>query len=361
MGNLVYKEDWEESKHRFKAFWNRDMADRPLVLCATRRKDIPAGMPPTPPATIEERYTDVDYLLDRFEYQASRTYYGGDYFPHYSPYIGAGSVALYVGSEPGFAEDTIWFDKCLDSLRDPLPSFDVSNRWWQKTLEMTVKGMDRLRGKALVTFPDLVENLDILASLRGAEELLFDLIEYPEEVHKWQRALLDLYFEYYDRLYEIIKEEDGGSSFIAFLVWGPGRTAKLQCDFSAMISPSMFDEFVAPYLEEQAKRLDYVCYHLDGPGALQHVDTLVSLEHIDAIQWTPGAGKPSVGDPLWIPLYRRIRDAGKSLILLDSSPAEAEQIASEIGPEGILFGIDTQSPEQADEVVKSSFGWKKKI
>ncbi len=355
---LLYKKDWDESKKRFEAFWNRDIADRPLLLIGTAT-DGSGEVPPTPPATLEERYTDVDYLLAAVEYGLKRTYYAGDMFPHFAPYLGAGSVALYLGSEPGFAEDTIWFEKCIDGLKDPIPSFDPNNKWWLKTLEITQKAVERFRGKALVTFPDLVENVDIIASLRGTEELLFDLIECPEDVHRWQKALLDLYFEYYDRLYDMIKEDDGGSSFIAFNIWGPGRTAKIQCDFSAMISKPMFDEFVAPYLEEQAKRLDYVCYHLDGPGALQHVDTLVSLPNIDAIQWTPGAGTSGVGDPAWIPLYKKIREAGKSLVLLGPSPDEAEHIAREVGPEGILFATGADSPEHADEIVKSSYNWKK--
>jgi hypothetical protein len=114
MSNLIYKENWDESKRRFEAFWNGSMADRPLVLCAAPKAD--QGTPPAPPSRIEDTCTDVDYLLDKFEYFASRTYYGGDSFPHYSPYLGAGSLALYLGSEPGFTEETIWFDKCLDSL-----------------------------------------------------------------------------------------------------------------------------------------------------------------------------------------------------------------------------------------------------
>ena len=38
-------------------------------------------------------------------------------------------------------------------------------------------------------------------------------------------------------LYDLIRDEVGGSHFWA---WAPGRMAKFQCDFSAMIGPSMF-------------------------------------------------------------------------------------------------------------------------
>jgi len=74
-----------------------------------------------------------------------------------------------------------------------------------------------------------------LASLRGSEELLLELVDKPEWVHACQERLVGLYFQYYDRLYDICKAVTAAWSFTAFQVWAPGRMAKLQTDFSAMI------------------------------------------------------------------------------------------------------------------------------
>ena len=43
----------------------------------------------------------------------------------------------------------------------------------------------------------------------------------------------------------------GGVVFGAFRIWGPGKTAKVQCDASAMFSPAMFEQFVVPALTEE--------------------------------------------------------------------------------------------------------------
>ena len=43
------------------------------------------------------------------------------------------------------------------------------------------------------------------------------------------------------QLYDLLRDDRGGSHFWA---WAPGRMAKLQCDFSAMISPQMFRQFM---------------------------------------------------------------------------------------------------------------------
>jgi hypothetical protein len=146
-----------------------------------------------------------------------------------------------------------------------------------------------------VAFPDLIEHVDILASLVGTQELLVYMLDCPKHVHRFLERLTELYFEYYDRLYEVIKDEKGGSCFSAFWIWGPGKTAKLQCDYSAMISPAMFREFVQPYLREQCRRLDYSVFHLDGPPCLQHLEPLMEINELQAIQWQPGAGQPGHG------------------------------------------------------------------
>jgi len=173
------------------------------------------------------------------------------------------------------------------------------------------------------------------------------------------RAVTDFYFEYYDRLYEIIKDEYGGSCFSAFQTWAPGRMAKVQCDFSAMISPAMFEEFEVPYLAEQCERLDYSVYHLDGPVCIQHLDLLLGIAELNAIQWTPGAGQPAAADASYIPMYRKIRAAGKSIMVRGGAPDQARKLVEELGPEGLDIAIWVGSEQEADEVVKQSFDWKK--
>ena len=69
-----------------------------------------------------------------------------------------------------------------------------------------------------------------------------------------------------------------------------------------------------PFIREQCRWLDYSLYHLDGVAAVRHLDALLEIEELDAIQWTPGVGEPQGGDPRWYDLYRRIRAAGKSVM-----------------------------------------------
>ena len=65
----------------------------------------------------------------------------------------------------------------------------------------------------------------------------------------------------------------------------------LQCDFSYMISPAMFERFVMPDLAACCDALDHGFYHLDGKGEIRHLEMLLSLERLRGIQWIPATGR----------------------------------------------------------------------
>lgn len=360
MMSLEGLEDWDKSKQRFEAWWHGEVIDRPLLqVIAPRREACSEPMPTY--QTQEERWLDPEYRLRMMEWELKRTCYAGDAFPYLDTHIGPGTLSLYLGAIPEFTDRTVWYRKCISDFRNAQPPvFDENNLYWQASLRIAREGVKRLKGRALVSFPDLIENLDTISSLVGNNELLFALVDCPDKVREFQNAILPVYLECHRRLYEIIKDEDGGSCFSAFRIYGKGRIAKLQCDFSAMISPRMFEEFAVPWLAEQCRQLDHCVYHWDGPCALQHEGPLLAIKELEAIQWTPGAGQPGCGDRMWFPLYRRIRKAGKSLMLLGVTPTEAQELVEEFGPEGLDLVVYVETEEEAHDLVRASFSWRRK-
>jgi hypothetical protein len=83
--------------------------------------------------------------------------------------------------------------------------------------------------------------------------------------------------------------------------------------------------------------VDYAYYHLDGTTALQHLDSLLAMEEIDAIEWTPQSGLPQAGAPEWYELYRRIKAAGKSVHAFGVEPDEIKPLIRAVGPEGLCI------------------------
>jgi hypothetical protein len=139
-----------------------------------------------------------------------------------------------------------------------------------------------------------------------------------------------------------VKDSEGGNAFSAFQIWGAGKTAKLQCDISANLSPGMFRRFVQPFLAAQCAWLDYSLYHLDGTTAFQHLDPLLEIPALNGIEWTPQAGRPGGGDPCWFDLYRRIRAGGKSVQAIGVRLDEVMPLVDAVGPAGLFIVL--QSP-----------------
>lgn len=317
MDFMEFKTNWSETKQRFMAWWEGKQTDRPLMWVTAVNDDKRNNILMDPPEfdNPEDSYTNAAKLVERYRYSVQKSRFLAESFPNLDLNLGAGSMALYLGSEPSFSWDTVWFNELPEDFwqrRDPL-KYQPENTWWKKHIAILKEAKQLSRGEFCINIPDIVENADILASLRGTQNLLYDLIDQPDMVSDYISQIDDLYFIYYDYLYDLVKLDDGSSVYTAFRIWGPGKTAKLQCDFSAMIGPEMFREFILPSIQKQCRNLDHTIYHLDGPDAIKHLGSLLEIDDLNAIQWTPGAGNPDGGSEIWYPIYDKITSAGKSL------------------------------------------------
>ena len=137
-------------------------------------------------------------------------------------------------------------------------------------------------------------------------------------------------------------------------LWSDVPSIDLQCDYSCMISPRMFEDLFMPFLEQQTGWVRRTVYHLDGPNAIRHLDLLMSLPELDGIQWVPGAGAPPMS--AWIRLLRRIQAGGK-LLVLSCGREEVETLLSELEPEGLLLSTHCDSEEEAKVLLQNVTRW----
>lgn len=350
---MKWKPDWPEVRQHYIDWWNGDGL---VVTLPAPREEAREGIEkPDEPEDLETAWLDPHYRLRRCLHQMATTHFGADAFPSFDAMIGPGSLGTFLGAEPVLEPTTVWYKPCIE---DPESygtiEFDPkNNEWLDAHLALIDIGLEHADGRYLVGMPDLIENIDVLAAMRGNETLLMDLIERPDWVQQKVWEINRAFFDAFDLLYERIKDDRGGNVFHAFGLWGPGKTAKTQCDFSCMISEKMFADFVAPALEEQCEWLDYSMYHLDGTTAMQHLDALLEIEPLDAIEWTPQSGLPGGGDPQWHELYRRIKDGGKSVQAVGVQPEEVVPLLDEAGPEGLHIRAHAESIEQAEALAET--------
>ena len=371
-----YKVNMEAAKEKFRNYWAHKNTGRPLMCVIARRPEVEQYSDGTPVEggyldqicqgkyynmpeelkwkDMEDKYQNPQRIVDRYRYFCQTHAFLGESFPNLNIDFGPGSLASYLGSEIGFKEDTVWFNKCLDGW-DGVPklTFDPENKWFKKHLQFA-KDCQALAGDDFyVDMPDLMENIDVLASLRGAQDILFDLLDEPEMIGERIQEVTDIYYEYYDRFYDVIKDEEGGNAYTVFQIWGPGRTVKLQCDFSAMMSPEDFRKYIQPSLRSQSENVDHVLYHLDGPAAIKHMDALMEIEGIDALQWTSGDAGPDGTLPDWDVIYDKAIAAGKSIwVKVYSGEFEdwirnVDRIVNKYGSHSLFLLFPEMSMEQA--------------
>ena len=352
MGAL-WKTNWPAARRHFVDWWNHTG----LVVGGWQRCEPlhPHAAVDWPPAqsSIEQRHVDAEWRAQAERANMAHSLLYLDTLPIASTDIGPGSLGLMLGAEANFARTTVWYEPCIvDPDRHPPLRFDPGRKWWrihEAVIKASVAAAD---GNYFVGCPDLIENFDTLAALRGTEPLLFDTLERPDWVVARIAEINTAFFEAYQRIYDLIRDADGGATFGAFRLWGPGKTAKVQCDAAAMLSPHMFRQFVMPALAAQCAWLDCAMFHLDGTQCVCHLDALLEIEALDAIEWTPQAGRPGGGAPVWFDMYRRILGAGKSLQVVGVTLPEVVPLLDAIGPNGVYIMCNVDSEAEAEQLQK---------
>lgn len=352
--------DWTEIRQRFEAWWQHETTDSPLLHLVTRRACGTGTLEPeTPFIEPGDAYLNVDQLVLRRRNFYRRHRLMGDAYPQISLDLGPGSLALYLGSEPDFAWDTVWFKECIAAVDDwPRFSDNPDNIWLQKHLAMFRQARALAGTQLILNMPDLIENIDILAAMRGPQNFIYDLMDRPDLILQKVAEIDTVYFQYFDRFYDLV-QFDGGNSYTAFNIWGSGRTAKVQCDVCALLSPEQFRTFVVPSLRRQCRELDHSLYHLDGPDAIKHVPALMEIAELDALQWTCGAGQPDGANDRWLPIYDQVHAAGKSLWiqLYDGQVSDwlagAQKLIRRYGPGCLYFNLPVMSEADGAMVLRA--------
>ncbi len=354
---MILNADLEKAKARWEAWFDGTLKKGPIVsITAPLSKSRVTPFDVKQPDTIEERWTDAEYRARVVRNSIMSTWYGGDAVPSWFVNFGPGSVASYLGSRTEFADDTVWFNQFEDnSLENILRTihYDENNRLWKIAQEMTKRVLEIAEGNFIVSFADIGGILDILASLRGSEPLLADLVDSPELVHKCADKIVDLWLRYFYEL-KAIMDAHGQHGYTCWMpCWSEKEWYTLQCDFSEMISPDMFKEFVVPRLEKEASTIGRSIYHWDGPGELPHLDHILSVEKVNAVQYVSVVPRDPPNESLhWLPYYRRIAESGRGVFIFTSDFDQTYELSQRMPAERLAFHIHAKSKDDAIAFLK---------
>lgn len=350
--------DYEMTWKRMQAFWARDVLDRPLVTFPLEKPaEKRVRLPVSQHATIAERWLDPQYQAELALASFTNQEFLGDTLPITNANLGPEVFGSFYGCPLHFGDyGTSWSDPILFDWADADKIQIDWNHPYLKQMHLITEALLEIgKGKFIVGAPDWHPGGDALASFRDPQNLAMDLITNPDDVKKLLNQVTADYFKVYDQFYEQLR-----AAGMPCTTWTPllsdGKYYVPSNDFSIMVSKKMFDEFFLPGLTEECRQLKNSIYHLDGPGALRHLDSLLSIPELDALQWVPGAGNENFSK--WVSVYQKAQARGKSIQVISIKPSDLPLIMQTLSPKGMMLNfMECDSRETAEAVMKALEKW----
>ena len=346
----TWKSNLEETKQRYINWWNH----KGIIL--NMWEHFQEGvqphaeiMPPAPAKDLSQKWFDPQWRAEYLDWYVAHSSLKADILPVANTQLGPGSLAAILGGVFEGGEDTIWIHPNPDFTDEIV--FNLEHPNWILHKELLKACKAKANGHYFVGMPDLMEGLDVLATLKGTDRVLLDTVMQPEILEQQMQQINDIYFKVFDELYDIIREGDE-MAFCYFSSWAPGKMSKLQSDISTMISQDDYRRFVQPFIREQCQKIDYTLYHLDGVGAMHHLPALLEIEELNAIQWTPGVGEPQGGSPKWYDLYKKILAGGKSVMACWVTLDELKPLLDHIGADGVHLEMDFHNEKEVEQAMR---------
>jgi hypothetical protein len=346
------KPDFPEARERWNHFWAGDVLKRPPVIAQVPKGGLSTGGVQQPHFQyFNAIHGHWEKQLEAVDRWVETTDFVAEAIPYFAPDFGPDQFAAFFGATLSCvegSEGTSWVEPIVDDWEKALPlERDPKNLYWQRILDYSRMLRERGRGRYVVGACDLHSNADTMLALRGPERLCLDFYECPELIEQAMRQVRAAYQPIYEGLYQAggMSRDTGSIGWIPF--WSEGRYATIQCDFICMVSPAISRRYIIPALEEEAGYLDHCIYHLDGPGALPHLDDILAIVDIDAVQWVPGAGKPPMHT--WLDVLLRCQAAGKGLQIYGVGIEEAKALHQELSPVGVVYCVDAQSRGEVEQ------------
>ena len=350
---------FDRAMERIEAWFEGEIVDRAPLRFNITRPGGGAGRaaPEKSYASLADRWFDYEYAIDRIAEGLSGRRFIAETFPLYYPNLGPGVYAAFYGAELEFMESTSWTVPIIKEASEAAGlKLDWNNKYLKRLDDMTDYALNRLKGKALIGYTDMHPSADCVADWADSQEMCLMLRDDPEGVEIAVNKAVEDFEDIYNHFDGKLKAH--GHLSISWLgIPSFGRMHIPSCDFSYMVSGGDFRRFCLPAARREMRTMTHNVWHLDGAGCARHLDDLLEVSELQAIQWVQGAGG---GEPImqWVPLIKKIQSAGKS-VMVSMKCDEFEPFIGAVSPKGMHLSVEVPTGDDALAIVRRAEKWLK--
>ncbi len=346
--------DFEAAMKRVYAWFEGEIIDRPPIRFMAHNAFVEQANQAYPSNNLKDRWFDAEFQVETFRKSIEGQRFYGETFPVFWPNLGPEVYAAFYGATLEYVEVTSWsvpFVRTWDDMARL--KLNMNNEYFRTLEKMTRLAIEQLAGKALVGYTDLHPGVDCAAAWRDPQQLCIDLIESPEQARQLIHIAINDFERIYDHFDAMLKA--AGQLSVSWMgIPSFGRMHIPSCDFSALISPRLFEEFCLPVLQREVKTMTHNIFHVDGKGVARHLEMILSVPEVHAIQWVQGVGDDQ---PImqWVPLIKRIQ--ARRPVIVDLNKRELDDFMAAVEPEGIFLWVAADSEEEQQDLLRRVARW----
>ncbi len=349
---------FDMAMQRVDAWYQNEIIDRPPIRFQAHNAFLNAATEEIENLSRAEKkawWFDAELQVDLFVKSVEGRRFHGETFPVFFPNLGPEIYAAFYGAQLVYGEVTSYAEPLVKDWDDiDLPKLDMENEYFKTIEALTHHALERCEGLFMVGYTDLHPGLDCAAAWRDPQNFCLDLFDNPKGVKQLAEVAIRDYEMIFDHFDAILKANQQLSvSWMGIPSFGKMHIPS--CDFSSLISPEFFNEFGLPILEREVRTMTHNIFHVDGVGVANHLDAILSVPEIHALQWVQGVGDDY---PImqWVPFVKKYQAKGIPMVI-DLAMEDIDDFINVMDPQGLFLWVATESEEQEIDILKRIEKW----
>ena len=330
---------------RYRAFWNRERTDRPLVgfsfvgwypleyftACGSWQVNdhiTPEMLRPSDwlddyeQLLREGEEVDDDMLRGACPIQVA--------FPCFLPAILGCRIRVLPDNVLGDEQKLSWEQALARRL-------DRENPWFKKYTQFAQVLVERSQGRYPVSHGIELGPTDLHALLRGHNESIMDLVDEPERSAELLMHLGRVFVEFFQESWQGLPLFHGGYFDAQYQLWAPRPIIRLQEDATAVLSPDLYRKLVQPVDRMIARQFACNFIHLHSTSMFL-LDAFLDIEELRCFEINLEPFNIPV--PGMIDYFRRVQAADRPLLIRGTlTPDELRLLLDSLDPCGLYLHL----------------------